>query len=76
MAGVQFAHITYFNEDSSPDHVSFVKKHHFRSKTIQEVTGNLQKCWEDCISLKSPIPAFQRKIFDDEHERKIENELS
>ena len=70
--GVEFADITCFNEDSSSDYVSFVKKHHFRSKTIHAVTSYLQKCWEDGISLKKPIFAFQIKIFDHENERKIE----
>ena len=44
--GVEFADITCFNEDSSSDNVSFVKKCHFRSKNVQEVTSYLQKCWE------------------------------
>ena len=30
--GVEFADITCFNEDSRSYHVSFVEKHHFRSK--------------------------------------------
>ena len=64
--GVEFANITCFQEDSSSDHVIFVKKHHFRSKTIQEFTTYLQKCCEDCISLNKAIPAFQIKIFDNE----------
>ena len=49
-----------------------MKKHHFRSKNIQEVTSYLQKYWEDCISLKKPIPAFQIEIFDNENECKME----
>ena len=69
--GVEFADITCFNKDSSSDHVIFVKKHHFRSKNIQEVTRYLQKYWEDCISLKKPIPAFQIEIFDNENECKM-----
>ena len=70
--GAEFADITCFNEDSSFYHVSFVKKHHFRPKPMQEAARYLQKCGEDCISLKKPIPTFQIKLFDDENECKIE----
>ena len=39
---------------------------------MQEAARYLQKCGEDCISLKKPIPTFQIKLFDDENECKIE----